>query len=165
MPKEFVEDEREELHYYNLLTLINYENLHRNYAKQPDFKVSSDFLKTLEAVDYVNEDAYKLRGSYTKLVEKHFRRKADELVEKEGVDKYLAKLKVFGAISNDFIKNSLIISSAKNDISNTDNIEAYYSTYRLVSTSTKNDESITEKYEALKKLSRGGNVSNIYRLC
>jgi len=161
IPKEFAEFEREELHYYHLLTLINYESLHQRYAEQPDFKVSADVLKELEGVNYVNEDAYKLRGSYTKLVEKHFKNKADELVENDGVDKYLAKLKVFGEIPNDFIKNSLIISSANRDISYTDNMEAYYNAYLLVSTSKKNDESITKKYEALKKLSRG-QVSPIF---
>ncbi|UMB52422.1 TlpA family protein disulfide reductase [Lutibacter sp. A64] len=155
VPKEFEEFEREELHYYHLLTLINYESLHQRYAEQPDFKVSADFLKELEGVNYVNEEAYKLRGSYTKLVEKHFKDKADELVENEGVDRYLAKLKVFGAIPNDFIKNNLIVSAANYDISYTNNIDEYYKAYRSVSTSTKNDESITKKYEALKKLSRG----------
>jgi len=155
VPKEFEELEREELHYYHLLTLINYESLHQRYAEQPDFKVSEGFLKELEDVNFVNEEAYKLRGSYTKLVEKHFKNKVDELVENKGVDRYLAKLKVFGEIPNDFIKNSLIVSAANYDISYTDNIDKYYKAYRSVSTSTENDESITKKYEALKKLSRG----------
>ncbi|MCK0130821.1 TlpA family protein disulfide reductase [Flavobacteriaceae bacterium F08102] len=155
IPKEFEEFEREELYYYHLLTLLNYESLHQRYTEQPDFKVSKDFLKELDGVDYLNEERYRRRGSYTKLVDLHFNRKANEYAENEKVDKYMAKLNVFGAIPNDYIKNSLLMSAAKYDIGYTDNIDAYYNTYLSVSTSTRNNESITQKYKALKKLSKG----------
>jgi len=155
VPKAFLEAEREELHFYHLLTLIKYESLHQRYTKQPDFKVSSDFLKELEGLDYLNERAYKLRASYTKLVNEHFNRKAEELAEHEDVDRHLAKLNVFGAIPNDFIKNDLLISVASSGITYANNLDEYYNTYMSVSTSKTNDERITEKYENLKKLSKG----------
>ncbi|WP_434035691.1 TlpA family protein disulfide reductase [Formosa sp. 4Alg 33] len=155
VPKEFLEAEREELNYYHLLTLIKYESLHQRYIKQPDFKVSPDFLKELEGIDYLNEDAYKLRSSYNKLVKEHFNRKADELIKNEGVDQHLAKLNVYGAIPNDYIKNDLLMSAASSGITYTNNLDEYYNTYISVSTSKSNDESITEKYENLKKLSKG----------
>ncbi|MEP3837704.1 MAG: TlpA disulfide reductase family protein [Algibacter sp.] len=155
VPKAFLEPEHEELHYYHLLTLVKYESLHQRYTKQPDFKVSSGFLKELEGLDYLNERAYKLRASYTKLVNEHFNRKAEELAEHEGVDRHLAKLNVFGAIPNDFIKNDLLMSVASSGITYANNLDEYYNTYMSVSTSTTNDATITEKYENLKKLSKG----------
>jgi thiol-disulfide isomerase/thioredoxin len=159
IPKEFAEAEREELYYYHLLTLIKYESAHQRYTKQPDFKVSANFLKELEDVDYLNEKTYRLRGSYTKLVSEHFNRKANDLTENEGVDKHLARLKVFGAIPNDFIKNNLLMSVANGGITYTNNLDEYYNAFMAVSTSTKNKESITQKYGKLKKLSKGASSS------
>ena len=154
IPKEFEELEREELHYYNMLTLLNYESLHRRYTKQPDFKVSDDFLKQLEGIDYVKEDLYKRRGSYTKLVAAHFKAQAKEFSNNNNIDKYLAKLKVFGEIPNDFIKNSLLAAVHK-DIVYTDRSEEYYNTFLSVSTSENNNEIITKKYNSIKKLVKG----------
>ncbi|GGG97619.1 hypothetical protein GCM10011416_14570 [Polaribacter pacificus] len=155
IPEEFAQFERDELYNYHLLSLIKYEFLHGYYTKQPDFKVSKDFLKELEGVDYVNEKAYKLRGSYNKLVIEHFKRKASDFSESEGLDEYLAKLKVFGDIPNDHIKNDLLLSAAKYDIGYTDDFEKYYKNYLSVSTSDENDKIITEKYQGLKKLTLG----------
>jgi len=155
IPKEFADFERKELYYYHLLALFNYESLHQRYTEQPDFTVSNDFLTELDGLNFVNEDEYKLRGSYTKLVDAHFKRKANTLAENEGIDQYLAKLKVFGAIPSDVIKNNLLVSAAKYDIGYTDNIDAYYTAYLAVSTSPENDASIKEKFDALKKLSKG----------
>ncbi|MDN3665856.1 TlpA family protein disulfide reductase [Algibacter miyuki] len=155
IPKEFVEAEREELYNYHLLTLIKYENSHKRYTENPDFKVSESFLEELKKVDYLNEEAYRGRASYTKLVNEHFNRKANQLAKNEEIDAHLAKLKVFGAIPNDFIKNDLLMSAAKGGITYTNNLEEYYNTYISVSTSTTNNKNITEKYEALKKLSKG----------
>ncbi|MCK0130813.1 TlpA family protein disulfide reductase [Flavobacteriaceae bacterium F08102] len=155
IPKEFKEAERKELHYYYLKTLIKYENLHQYYTKQPDFKVSSSFLKELEGVDYLNEKAYRLRASYEDLVAEYFKRKAEELAETDSIDKHLAKLKIIGAIPNDFIKNDLLISAANNEITYTNNLDEYYNTFLYVSTSVTNNNRITKKYRALKKLSKG----------
>ena len=155
MPKDFSEREREELYYYNLLTLIQYVSRHGEYTEQANFKVSKDFIKQFEGINYMNENSYKIRGSYNKLVAEHFKITADELAEKEGIDKYLAKLETFGAISNELIKNDLLGNAAKYDIGYTDNMDVYYKTFLSVSTSTRNNESITKKYEALKKLTAG----------
>ncbi|MEO9571352.1 MAG: TlpA disulfide reductase family protein [Polaribacter sp.] len=155
VPKEFVEMELKELYYSNILSLIQYEKRHIRYTKQPNFQVSKNFLKQLEGIDYLNEDAYKIKGSYDDIVAEHFENKANELSKKENIDKYLAKLKVFGAISNDYIKNDLLGSVVEYDINYTDNMEVYYNTFLSVSTSTINNKKITKKYKALKEISRG----------
>ncbi|MHA7944630.1 TlpA family protein disulfide reductase [Formosa sp. 3Alg 14/1] len=155
LPKEFEEVERKELYYTHYLALIKYESLHRRYTNQPDFKVSDNFMKQFESVDFLDEQAFKRRGSYDDLVKEYFVRKANEFAEHEGIDKYLAKLKVFGEIPNDYIKNNLLNSAAKYDIAYTDNIDTYYNTFIAASTSEANNKSFTEKYTALKKLSKG----------
>ncbi|MDN3663849.1 TlpA family protein disulfide reductase [Algibacter miyuki] len=156
MPKEFEEIERKELYYNNLLSLTMYERLHKRYTDNSDFKVSDDFLAQLDKVDNLSDEAaYKSNGSYKSLVDEHYKTAAKELSKKEGVDWYLAKLKVFETIPNDFIKNSLLLSVANADIEYTDKIDEYYKTFMAVSTSTNNNKSITERYKSLKKLSTG----------
>ncbi|UMB52421.1 TlpA family protein disulfide reductase [Lutibacter sp. A64] len=155
LPKDFAQFEREQLTNYYLLSLVRYQDRHGHNLKQPDYRVSKEFLKPLEGLDFTNEETYKHRGWYKDLVEEYFDLKADELADKEGIDKYLAKLKVFGAISNDYIKNDLLNSAAKYDIAYTDNMDLYYDTFIAVSTSKENNNVFTEKYKALKKLSKG----------
>ncbi|MBF8150749.1 TlpA family protein disulfide reductase [Winogradskyella sp. F6397] len=155
LPKTFEKFERQELENYNFLTLAKYPSLHRMYTKQPDFDVSADFYKKLESVDYLDEEAYNRGGSYEKLVTLHFNRKAEELAEKEDIDKYFAKLEVFGAIPNDTIKNSLLFSAANRDISYTDKIDDYYNTFISFSTDSEDKEKIKEKYDTVKKLAKG----------
>ncbi|KAB1067734.1 AhpC/TSA family protein [Tamlana haliotis] len=155
LPEAFKKSERKELEYYHYLTIAKYPSMHRYYTKQADFKVSEEFFNEIESLDYLNEAAYKAGGSYDDLVALHFSRKAEELAEEEGLDKSFAKLKVFGAIPKETIKNSLLFSAANRDLGNTDKIEAYYNTFLSVSTSQKNNERITEKYENLMKLAKG----------
>ncbi|MEP3837703.1 MAG: TlpA disulfide reductase family protein [Algibacter sp.] len=153
--KEFADQERKELYYYNLLTLSKYEKAHRRYAKKSDFKVSDKILQQLEGLDFTDEEEYDRRGSYTSLVNDYFSAKVDKLLEQEDMDKYLAKLKVFGTIPNDHIKNALLFGSAGFDITYTNNMDEYYQEFLAVSTSDTHKETITEKYESLKKLAKG----------
>ncbi|GAA3643837.1 hypothetical protein GCM10022397_30920 [Flavivirga jejuensis] len=159
LPKEFVEKERKELYYHNLDVLNKYMQLHPEYTGKSDFKVSSDFLKKLEDVDYTNEELYKLRGSYYKeMVSSHFGAKAflaEQEAEKAGNESYLPTLKVYGAIPNEYIKNDLLMITGNRHISYTDHLDEYYNAYMAVSTSEENNEIITKKYEALKRLSKG----------
>ncbi|KGL59014.1 TlpA family protein disulfide reductase [Polaribacter sp. Hel1_85] len=155
LPKAFEKSERQELEHYHLLTLAKYPSMHKMYTKNPGFKVSADYYKKLESIDYLNEANYSRGASYKKLVASHFNRKAQELTGKEGIDKYFAKLKVFGAIPIDKIKNSLLISAANRDINYTDKIDEYYNTFISVSTEPKDKEKIKEKYEKVKKLAKG----------
>ncbi|QDO95516.1 TlpA family protein disulfide reductase [Formosa sediminum] len=154
LPKALKKTEREELNYYHLLALAKYPTLHRMFTKQPEFKVSKDFFKELDTVNYLNESAYNRGGSYRNLVSAHFNRKAEELAMQEGTDKYFAKLKVFGEIPVDKIKNNLLISAATSDISHTDKLDEYYQTFLTVSTESKHKQTIQEKYEKLKLLTK-----------
>ncbi|MDO5970257.1 TlpA disulfide reductase family protein [Flavivirga aquimarina] len=158
IPKEFVERERKELYYYNLLNLTYYEDFHRRYTKQSDFKVSADFVKQFEGVDFHNEELYKLIGSYRRLVLKHYEKKAESAAEisvAAGKERYFDVLKVYGAIPNDHIKNDILMSAAPYHIGYTDNIDEYYNAYMAVSTSEENNEIMTKKYKGLKRLSAG----------
>jgi len=155
IPKEFAKSEREELQYSHLLNLMKYENLHQRFTEKSTFNVSSDFLSELKDVDYTDEAAYKMPGSYKDLVALHYQAEAAALAANEQVDQYLAKLKVFSNIPNDHIKNSLLVSAANFDIGYTDDIDTYFQEFLAASTSTQNNETIQAKYDALKKLSKG----------
>lgn len=155
MPKDFVQFERQELINYYLLYLIQYEYLHGQATDQlATFRVSDDFLQELKGADYTNEAAYKHRGYYRDLVKAYFELKAKRLSEKEGSNYNVTELKVFGAIPNDYIKNDLLKKSAGRYLSEVHNIDAYYNTFLSVSTSKETNNSVTKRYNELKKLSK-----------
>lgn len=156
MPKDFVQFERQELINYCFLYLVKYEYLHGQITGTLDtFRVSDEFLKDLEDVDYLNETEFKQRGYYKSLVKEYFELKAKKLSEKSGDNYHITKLKIFGAIPNDYIKNSLLARAAESDLSEIQNLEDYYSTYLSVSTSKQNNENVTKRYKGLKKLEKG----------
>ncbi|MEP2169462.1 MAG: TlpA disulfide reductase family protein [Polaribacter sp.] len=155
IPNDFEEDERQEFEYFRLLSLAKYQKLHQYYTKQPDFKVSENFLNDLKDIDYQDEEIYRSNGYYDDLVSVHFNTKAEKLAEKEGVNIYYAKLKEFGTISNDYIKNRLLASVGTRDIANVENKKEYYDAFVMVSTSPKNNEKVKAKYENLQLLEKG----------
>ncbi|OBQ55571.1 TlpA family protein disulfide reductase [Tamlana sp. s12] len=155
IPTELALNERQEIEYLRLLTLIKYQNLNRYYTERPDFKVSESFTKQFDKVNYLDEKAFRAKGYYDDLVSEHFNLKAQELAENTEVTIYFARLKVFGAISNEFIKNKLLASVGSRDIAKVDNKQEYYNAFTSVSTSTKNNEKVKEKHEVLKLQEKG----------
>ncbi|WP_165733161.1 TlpA disulfide reductase family protein [Polaribacter sp. 20A6] len=156
MPKEFVQFERQELINYYLLYLVRYEYLHGQVTGTLDtFRVSDEFLKDLEDVDYLNEAEFKQRGYYKSLVKEYFELKAKKSSEETGDNYHITELKTFGAIPNEYIKNNLLALAAKSDLSEIHNLDDYYNTFLSVSNSEENNENVTERYKELKKLAKG----------
>ncbi|KAB1067718.1 TlpA family protein disulfide reductase [Tamlana haliotis] len=155
IPHEFIAEERRELEYLRLLMLTKYQTLHRNSTKQPDFKVSENFLSELEKVDYLDEKAYKTGGSYDNLVAEHFKLKSQDFIKNSGGNVYFDKLKFYGAIPNEYIKNRLLGPIGLQDIAKVENKKEYYDAFVLVSSSSKNNEKVNEKFVFLGQLERG----------
>lgn len=155
IPNEFTIKERQELEYLRLLMLTKYPTLHQYYTKQTDFKVSENYLKELDKVNYLDEKAYKAKGYYDDLVAEHFKLKAQDLTKNEEENKYFDKLSFYGTISNEYIKNKLLGPIGLYDITKVENKKEYYDAFVLASTSTKNNEKVKEKYDFLQQLKPG----------
>ncbi|MEP3837705.1 MAG: TlpA disulfide reductase family protein [Algibacter sp.] len=156
MPKDFVKFEREEIINYYLLYLIRYEYIHGQVVGELDtFRVNDQFLEELEGVDYYNEDAFRSRGYYKSLVKEYFEFQAKKIAEKTGSNYHVTKLKTFGEIPNEHIKNTLLARAVSSDLSEIPNLDDFYNTFLTVSTSKENNENATKRYKELKKLSEG----------
>jgi len=156
MPEDFVKFEREEIINYYLLYLVKYEYIHGQFVGELDtFRVNDQFLEELEGVDYYNEDAFRSRGYYKSLVKEYFEFQAKKIAEKTGSNYHVTKLKTFGKIPNEHIKNTLLAGAVASDLSEIHNLDDYYNTFLTVSTSKENNENATKRYKELKKLSKG----------
>ena len=153
--KAFKEAERKELHYSNILYLKRYESVHRMLTKNPDFKISDDLKTQLDEIDLYNIEEYRANGSYKKMVDEHYRMIVYSLTQKEDVDKYLVKLEVLGAIPSDDMKNILLLSAATSEIKRATDMDEYYKAFLAVSTSPKNNKTITTIYDSLNDLGKG----------
>jgi thiol-disulfide isomerase/thioredoxin len=132
-----------------LLKLKDYPSYHAYYADKKDFKPSEDFLKPLESLDYTNEADYNSIENYKWLVLDHY----DKILSKsDDPAKVFTDIKknTFPALKNDFA------ASLRYDINpNNKNNEIYYNGMLSLSSDDKFKESITAKYNSVKKLAKG----------
>ncbi|MEP5339163.1 MAG: TlpA disulfide reductase family protein [Algibacter sp.] len=168
IPEIFLEEEQKELKYRYLVNLINYverhglavyEEKHGEYKgvydKTLDFKVSDNFLNELKDVDFENEEDYKSSYYYKKLVSWHYEDEISELAKKEDNDISLAKMKVYATIPNDYIRNRLLVSTSQSFMGDTKKLDEFYQIFQSYALQTKSNDEIKEKYDKLKKLSKG----------
>ncbi len=147
--------EKRNLNYAYLSQINIYEMYHAHYAKQPDFKISKDFLKELDGFKYDNEEDFLFSSNYKNIVTSHFSKEAANLAKTDSIAEDIAFLNVAGAIVNETIKNSLLFDNAKYAVTYTDDLEAFYTAFMASSTNKDNNEKITESYTKLKSVSKG----------
>lgn len=152
---EYIEKEERNLNYFYLRMLIDYEDAHKHFTKNSDFKVSNDFLEELNSIDYSKEEDYEFSDFYKSLVKKHYEDEAKKLREKDSIKGDIAFIKTVSTIKSDIIKNGLLFEHAISKMMNSKDIEAYYKLFIKNSTDEKNNALITEKYNKLVGLKSG----------
>ena len=155
LPREFITKEKKNLHYGYLSKLNNFENAHKYFTKNEDFKISDDFLKEAKSLDYSNIEDFVFSSNYKGLVSDYYGDKAHELSEKDSIAYDMAFLKTASAIENETIKNTLLFDYANYNISYSKDIDAFYNVFTKNSTNEKNNSIITEMYDKLMGLAVG----------
>lgn len=153
--EEFKAKERRGLNYYYLGKLNIYESYHAHYAKNSEFKISEGFLDELKELTYEIEEDFIFSTDYKNIVTSHFYEEASKLAEKDSIAEDIAFLKAAGAISNEFIKNSLLYDNAKYSVTYTEDLETFYSTFNELSTNETHKKEITESYNKLIAVAKG----------
>tara|TARA_R110001583_G_scaffold191112_1_gene355965 strand:+ start:1908 stop:3281 length:1374 start_codon:yes stop_codon:yes gene_type:complete len=153
--EEFLVKEKKYNNYAYLANIEKYQLYHSHYAKLEDFKVSDDFLDELKGFDYTNEEDFVGSPDFKKLVINYYTKEGNKLAEKDTISEEIAFLKTVGTIPNETIKNELIYSGSKYNITYTNDLENFYSAFRSVSTNEKHIKEITESYKILKTISKG----------
>ncbi len=152
---EYIEKEERNLNYFYLRMLIDYEDAHKHFTKNSDFKVSNDFLEELNSIDYSKEEDYEFSDFYKSLVRNHYEKKAKEIREKDSIKVDIAFIKTVSNIKSNIIKNGLLFEHATNKMAYSKDVEAYYKLFIENSTDEKNNALITEKYNKLVGLKSG----------
>ena len=155
LSNDFVTKEKLNLHYGYLSKLNAYENAHKYFTKNEDFKVSDDFLKEVKSLDYSNLEHFEFSENYIGLVSDYYGDKAYKLCEKDSITYEMAFLKTASAIENETIKNKLLFQFANSNISYAEDIDDFYNVFTKNSTNDKNNAIITEKYDKLMVLTDG----------
>lgn len=155
LPANFIKKESKNLHYGYLNKLNSYERTHKYFTRQPDFKISDNFLKELNKLDYTNTEDFVFSNDYKNLVTDYYGKKASELVKFDGTPFDMAFLKTVSAINNETIKNTLLYEFANFNLNNAKNIDAFYKAFTESSTNEKNNAAILEKYKQITGLNKG----------
>ena len=151
----FKELEKKNIKYEHLNRLSSYERSHAYTTKNPDFKVSSEFLQEIKDINYFNGEDFLFSNNYKRLVEKYVESKTKELIENNSEAEDIVKLKVIAEIPNEVIKNNLLYKEAKYGITYTYDLEAYYTIFNNASSNPIYKSEITENYKKLIKVAKG----------
>ncbi|MBL4939569.1 MAG: TlpA family protein disulfide reductase [Lutibacter sp.] len=153
--EEFKVKERRGLNYYYLGKLNIYESYHAHYTKNSEFKISEGFLDELKELTYEIEEDFIFSTDYKNIVTSHFYDEASKLAEKDSIAEDIAFLKAAGAVSNEFIKNSLLYNNAKYSVTYTDDLEMFYNTFNELSTNETHKKEIADSYNKLISVFKG----------
>ncbi len=153
--EDFKNKEKRNLHYSYLGFLKKYQLYHSHYAKKKGFKVSDDFLKELDNIDYNNEEDFLFSSNYENLVNGHYQKEAIKVARQDSIPNDIAFLKTATKIPNEIIKNKLVYINSKNNITYTDQLENFYGLFMAASTNEEHKKEITESYNKLKTVSKG----------
>lgn len=155
LPEAYIQKEKKELHYAYLMGLNSYERAHKYYTKNEDFKISENFLKEVNEVDYTNLEDFNTSPSFKGLTTDYFKKKAEDLMKSDLLSFDIAFLKTASSIENETIKNTLLFDFANNSITRAKDIDEFYNLFKANSTNAKNNEIIDEKYNKLMALTEG----------
>lgn len=163
---DFKEKEIKNIHYNKENNLYSYSAYHGYLTGDQEFKVSDNFPKTDETIDFDNADDFNFSASYRQLTSTNFDKKVAEeynkiMGEDESYNEEVsneATLKVFKAIKSQNIKNSLARQLAYGINPANEKSEELYNEIMANVTYEKFKTDLTEKFNKIKALVKG-NVS------
>ena len=155
IPTDYKEKEKRNLKYFYLKILKDFENTHKYFTKNENFKVSDDFLNEIKNLDYTNIEDFKFSNNYKGLVSDYYGDKAFKLSKKDTIAYDMAFLKTASSIENETIKNTLLFDYASYNMAYSKDIDVFYSTFKAHSNNDRNNTIIAEKYDKLMGLTDG----------
>lgn len=163
LDKDFIKLEKKNIKYEYILALKKYELGHALFTNNEKFKVSENFPHPTEALDYDNEEDYKLHQAYRPLVKMDFLKTRIEKSIKNNISIQEASIIYIKKIKSNIIKNVLIFDELSRDISN-DNPEVDDLYNAIIELSTDEDfkTKITKRYNLIKRLVRGKDSPTFY---
>ena len=157
--EEFLAKEKKELEYAHINNIENFQEYHKYFTKDNNFKVSDTFYNSIKDFNFSNMEAYNSSNAYKALLETHFYRMANVVKEKEGKSEALAYLEVVNKnVPDGNEKEELMSNYLRYGMKADKDLEEVYNLYKTTNPNSKNLASITTRYELLKNLTPG-NIS------
>lgn len=146
----FVKFQTKDILYNYYLYISLYGDYHAYLSKNADFKVSKEFLKPLENIDYNIEFDYANFKSYKILVNQYYLKNINDA---EKIDESIKKIT---AIESSVIKEGILTEVVNNELtSSNENTIDIYNALRKYCTTDANKTIVENKYNQLKKLLKG----------
>lgn len=155
IPNSYKEKERRNINYEYISRLVDFEKSHSYTTKNPDFKVSKSFLPDLSKIDYNNGEDYLNSSSYKRIAKSHYKNETRKNFKLKDLKEDIAYLKTISEISNDVLRNSMLIEAARRGINYTGDLDKYYSIFIAASTNQNDKAKVTESYTILKTTTHG----------
>ncbi len=151
----FSKSEKTNINYEHISHVMSYENAHRYFSKNKEFKVSESFPDLTKDLKYDNEEHFNSSAAYKRLVMTHFYKTVgDEAKEKEIP---------FQEVAITYIKNSKIelmnnafLSAISYEVSGGNpKAEELYNNIMTLSTDDDFKKKLTKQFENIQKLAKG----------
>ena len=148
--KNFIITQKKAIEYDYLIAISQYEPYHQYIIKDNSFKVSPDFLKPLENINYTEEVDYQNNKSYMSLVNTHYLSGIDN---PKTMQKSLLLIK---AIASKIIKKGVLQDLMQNNFSiSNEHLNDLYKAIMENCSDSSYKNMFTKKYDIAKKLLKG----------
>jgi thiol-disulfide isomerase/thioredoxin len=143
--------------YARAIMLENYQEAHRYYNGNTDFKVSDSFYDELKNVNYTDTLAYRHSVAYQSLLDAHFNRLAAEAAAENGnVDQAILYLKkVDENLPDGYAKERIMSSYLQFGLKPNESLEEVFNIYKNSNPGSENLAALTERYNKLKTITKG----------
>lgn len=156
IPGDYREMEVRNIEYYILGFYQKYEGYHRYYAKDQDFQVSPEFLKSLEELSLENEEDYVFSSHYRTLVGQYYNLEVAKLRKQDPNINYTDELlKLYLQNNNAYIRGELAFSAAKGSMNYASDLDGFYQTVMAQLGTEDQKTALTELYNKWKRVATG----------
>lgn len=151
---DFKDKEARNLNYHKQYLLKIYPDYHGVFTGNENFKVSENYPNPNETIDFDNAADFDFSIPYRQLVLTHFDDEIQKEAEKNGNfhDVIITKIK---SLKSQNIKNALAESFSYEVALSNQKMESFYNELLSISTDENFKKELTEKYNKLKKLTKG----------
>ena len=156
LPKEFTKKEKKELEYAHINNLQNFQEYHRYFTKNNDFKVSEKIYDSFKDFNFSDMNAYNDSKAYKSLIETHFYRIAGNNKGKDGQSEAISYLQVVNEnIPDGNEKDEIMTNFLRYGMKADNSLDQVYEVYKKANPKSKNLPKITARYNLLSKLTPG----------
>ena len=147
----------EEDKYSKASIIENYQEAHRYYSADANFKVSDSFLSVLSNIDYTDTLAFRKSVAYQSLLETHYNRLAGEDARKtENGSETISFLKIVDTEMPDgYAKDKLMTGYLQFGLKPDESLEEAYTIYKNSNPNPESFTALTERYNKLKTITKG----------